>query len=163
MYTFEYKDKVRERQLEEKLATKDVKASTNGKVLSVGAKEGDELKKGKTEILVMDHEKGTFAVMKILLALDDSVRTMDEAVRLASERGAGLTALFVLDAGWSVFIGSDFLLGSHARGDFLEYTRDDELAQERATVAAFEERPRCEPARRGQERGQRPGHRGHPE
>jgi nucleotide-binding universal stress UspA family protein len=81
--------------------------------------------------------------MKILLALDDSVRTMDEAVRLASERSAGLTALFVLDAGWSVFIGSDFLLGSHARGDFLEYTRDDELAQERATVAAFEERARA--------------------
>ena len=81
--------------------------------------------------------------MKILLALDDSVRTMDEAVRLASERGAGLTALFVLDAGWSVFIGSDFLLGSHARGDFLEYTHDDELAQERATVAAFEERARA--------------------
>lgn len=81
--------------------------------------------------------------MKILLALDDSVRAMDEAVRLASERGAGLTALFVLDAGWSVFIGSDFLLGSHARGDFLEYTRDDELAQERATVAAFEERARA--------------------
>jgi nucleotide-binding universal stress UspA family protein len=81
--------------------------------------------------------------MKILLALDDSVRTMDEAVRLASEREAGLTALFVLDAGWSVFIGSDFLLGSHARGDFLEYTRDDELTQERATVAAFEERARA--------------------
>jgi len=38
---------------------KDVKASTNGKVLSVGVKEGDALKKGKTAILVMDHEKGT--------------------------------------------------------------------------------------------------------
>lgn len=81
--------------------------------------------------------------MKLLLALDDSARAMDEAVRLASERGAGLTALFVLDAGWSVYIGSDFLLGSHARGDFLEYTRDDELAQERATVGAFEERARA--------------------
>jgi nucleotide-binding universal stress UspA family protein len=80
--------------------------------------------------------------MKILLALDDSARAMDEAVRLASERGAGLTALFVLDAGWSVYIGSDFLLGSHARGDFLDYTRDDELAQECATVATFEERAR---------------------
>lgn len=81
--------------------------------------------------------------MKILLALDDSARAMDEAVRLASERGAGLTALFVLDAGWSVYIGSDFLLGSHARGDFLDYTRDDELAQERAAVAVFEERARA--------------------
>ena len=36
-----------------------VQASTNGKVLSVGVKEGDALKKGKTKILVMDHEKGT--------------------------------------------------------------------------------------------------------
>ena len=60
MYTFEYKDKkFVDGKLEEKLATKDVMASTNGKVLSVGAKEGDELKKGKTAILVMDHEKGT--------------------------------------------------------------------------------------------------------
>lgn len=81
--------------------------------------------------------------MKMLLALDDSARAMDEAVRLASERGAGLTALFVLDTGWSVYIGSDFLLGSHARGDFLEYTRDDEFAQQRAAVAAIEERARA--------------------
>ena len=65
---------------------------------------------------------------------------MDEAVRLASERKAGLTALFVLDTGWSVYIGSDFLLGSTARSKFLEYTRDDEFAQERATVEAFQER-----------------------
>ncbi|MDP2849260.1 MAG: universal stress protein [Humidesulfovibrio sp.] len=78
--------------------------------------------------------------MKILLALDDSARAMDEAVRLASERGAGLTALFVLDTGWSVYIGSDFLLGSTARSKFLEYTRDDEYAQERATVEAFQKR-----------------------
>jgi nucleotide-binding universal stress UspA family protein len=78
--------------------------------------------------------------MKILLALDDSARAMDEAVRLASQRGAGLTALFVLDTGWSVYIGSDFLLGSHARGDFLEYTRDDEYAQERAAMEEFMKR-----------------------
>jgi len=60
IYTFEYKDKkFVDGKLQEKLATKDVKASTNGKVLAVDAKEGDELKKGKTKILVMDHEKGT--------------------------------------------------------------------------------------------------------
>lgn len=76
--------------------------------------------------------------MKILLALDDSARAMDEAVRLASERGAGLTALFVLDTGWSVYIGSDFLLGSTARSKFLEYTRDDEYAQQCATVEVFQ-------------------------
>ncbi len=60
MYTFEYKDKkFVDGKLEEKLATKDVKASTNGKVLSVDVKEGDALKKGKTKMLVLDHEKGT--------------------------------------------------------------------------------------------------------
>ena len=60
MYTLEYKDKkFVGGQLQEKLATKDVLASTNGKVLSVGVKEGDELKKGKTAILIIDHEKGT--------------------------------------------------------------------------------------------------------
>ena len=70
--------------------------------------------------------------MKILLALDDSARTMDEALTLARQRGADLTALFVLDTGWSVYTGHDFLLGSHARAAFLDYTRDDERAQERA-------------------------------
>lgn len=60
MYTLEYKDKkFVAGQLQEKLASKDVLASTNGRVLSVGVKEGDELKKGKTNILVIDHEKGT--------------------------------------------------------------------------------------------------------
>lgn len=60
VYTYEYKDKkFVDGKLEEKLATKDVKASTNGRVLSVDVKEGDTLKKGKTKILVMDHEKGT--------------------------------------------------------------------------------------------------------
>lgn len=78
--------------------------------------------------------------MKILLALDDSARAMDEAVRLASERGAGLTALFVLDTGWSVYIGSDFLLGSTARSKFLEYTRDAEFAQEHATLELVRQR-----------------------
>ncbi len=78
--------------------------------------------------------------MKILLALDDCLRAMDEAVRLASESGAGLTALFVLDTGWSVYTGHDFLLGSHARATFLDYTRDDEFRQERATVEAFQQR-----------------------
>ena len=77
--------------------------------------------------------------MDILLALDDSAKAMNEAVRLAASKGAALTALFVLDTGWSVYTGHDFLLGSHARSDFLAYARDDELAQERATLAAFEQ------------------------
>lgn len=73
--------------------------------------------------------------MNILLAIDDNPRSMDEALRLARDRGASLTALFVLDTGWSVYTGSDFLLGSHARSDFLSYTRDDEMAQQKAAQA----------------------------
>ena len=45
--------------LEEKLVTKEIHAKANGKVLSVGAKPGDEVKKDKNEILVLQHEKGT--------------------------------------------------------------------------------------------------------
>lgn len=60
LYSFEYKDKkFVDGQLQEKLAIKEVKASTNGKVLSIPVKEGDALKKGKSAILVLDHEKGT--------------------------------------------------------------------------------------------------------
>jgi nucleotide-binding universal stress UspA family protein len=80
--------------------------------------------------------------MKILLAIDDNPRSMDEALRLARDRGASLTALFVLDTGWSVYTGSDFLLGSHARADFLDYTRDDELAQKQQALAAMEAKAR---------------------
>ncbi len=78
--------------------------------------------------------------MKILLALDDSARSMDEALRLAQDRGAELTAFFVLDTGWSVYTGHDFLLGSHARGTFLDYTRDDELKQEQTALAELQKR-----------------------
>ena len=60
IYSFEYKDKkFVDGQLQEKLAIKEVKASTNGKVLSIPVKEGDALKKDKSAILVLDHEKGT--------------------------------------------------------------------------------------------------------
>jgi multidrug resistance efflux pump len=60
MYVIEFMDKkFVDGKLEQKLATKEIKASTNGRVLSVDAREGDALKKGKTKILVKDHEKGT--------------------------------------------------------------------------------------------------------
>ena len=45
--------------LEEKLVTKEIHAKANGKVLSINAKPGDEVKKDKNEILVLQHEKGT--------------------------------------------------------------------------------------------------------
>ncbi len=81
--------------------------------------------------------------MKILLALDPSTETMDEAIRLATEKRASLTALFVLDATWNDFTGHDWLSGSGSRADFLEYARDNELTSEADTIAEF--RKRCSP------------------
>jgi biotin carboxyl carrier protein len=59
LYSLEFKEKkyVHDK-LEEKMATKEVHAKTNGKILSVSAKSGDEVKKGKNAILVLEHEKG---------------------------------------------------------------------------------------------------------
>lgn len=81
--------------------------------------------------------------MKILLALDPSTRTMDEAIKFAAEKQARLTALFVLDTTWNDYTGHDWLSGSGSRADFLEYARDDELAGEVDLLATF--RKRCPP------------------
>ncbi|MEW5746060.1 MAG: universal stress protein [Nitrospirota bacterium] len=80
--------------------------------------------------------------MKILLALDSSPDAIEEAVRLAKERGASLTALFVLDASWSEYIGHDWLSGSNAREGFLTYISDNENALAEKTVQEFKERAR---------------------
>jgi nucleotide-binding universal stress UspA family protein len=78
--------------------------------------------------------------MKILLALDSSTQTMDEAIRIADQKQAGLTALFVLDTTWNDYTAHDWLSGSGSRADFLEYARDDELALETDSLAAFRQR-----------------------
>ena len=79
--------------------------------------------------------------MKILLALDPSTQTMDEAIKFAVEKQASLTALFVLDTTWNDYTGHDWLSGSGSRADFLEYARDDELVSEAAVATTF--RKRC--------------------
>lgn len=81
--------------------------------------------------------------MKILLALDPSTRTMDEAIKFAAEKQASLTALFVLDTTWNDYTGHDWLSGSGSRADFLEYVRDDELVSEVDILTTF--RKRCPP------------------
>ena len=60
LYTLEIKEKkyVNEK-LEEKVATKEIHSQANGKILSLTAKPGDDVKKDKNEILVLQHEKGT--------------------------------------------------------------------------------------------------------
>lgn len=60
IYVLEYKDKkFVGGQLQEKLAQKEIKSAAGGKVLSVDMKEGQDVKKGKSKLLVLEHEKGT--------------------------------------------------------------------------------------------------------
>lgn len=79
--------------------------------------------------------------MKILLALDPSTHTMDETIRLAMEKKAELTALFVMDNTWNDYTGHDWLSGSGSRADFLEYARDNEVLSETDAFNTF--RKRC--------------------
>jgi nucleotide-binding universal stress UspA family protein len=72
--------------------------------------------------------------MKILLALDDNPRSVEQALRLARERGATLNALFVIDATWEMFTGHDWLSGCNARIGFLDYMMAQE--EEAAVLAA---------------------------
>ncbi len=60
LYTIEVREKKYvSGKLEEKVVAKEIKAKTNGKVLTISAKVDDEVKKDKQTILVLDHEKGT--------------------------------------------------------------------------------------------------------
>lgn len=67
--------------------------------------------------------------MRVLLAMDDSTLAMDEAVRLARDTGAGLTALFVQDATWHDYLGSDWLSGSNARGGYIEWAAGHDIRE----------------------------------
>lgn len=60
LYTMEYKEKKwAGGQLQEKVVQKDTTSKANGKVLKVMMKEGGDVKKGKTALLELEHEKGT--------------------------------------------------------------------------------------------------------
>ncbi|CAM2057565.1 Universal stress protein UspA [Desulfovibrionales bacterium] len=76
--------------------------------------------------------------MHILLILDGSPAVMAEAIQLATERGANLTALFIIDYSWGDYIGHDWLSGSNARMDFLEYVNADEQRMAKAALSDFE-------------------------
>lgn len=64
--------------------------------------------------------------MKVLLALDDCVKTWDRALDFVRGQEAALTVLFVRDVTWNMFLCHDWLLGSGARADFMEWMRDEE-------------------------------------
>ena len=77
--------------------------------------------------------------MKILLALDDNPRAVDQALRLAREWGVTLNALFVIDETWDVFTGHDWLSGCNARIGFLEYMQSLEVQKAAATAKQYQE------------------------
>jgi hypothetical protein len=60
LYTLEFKEKKYvQGALQEKVVAKEIKSKADGTVLKVAAKAGDEVKKDKQTILVLDHVKGT--------------------------------------------------------------------------------------------------------
>ncbi|MBI5535749.1 MAG: universal stress protein [Deltaproteobacteria bacterium] len=75
--------------------------------------------------------------MKILLAIDPNAKAARTALRLSSILHAELTVLFVHDASWNEYLGSDWLSGSNSRGAFLEYVRDDEAQEDARTQIVF--------------------------
>lgn len=76
-------------------------------------------------------------VPRILLILDGSGPALDEALRLAIERRAELSALFVQDGGWRGFTGNDWLSTSNSYVGFLEYIEDQEADEARRTMQEF--------------------------
>jgi nucleotide-binding universal stress UspA family protein len=78
--------------------------------------------------------------MRVLLALDESTQAMDEAVRLARERGGGLTALFVLDNNWSDYTGHDWLSGSTVRADYIDYAGSEDIKDKERLSAVLRAR-----------------------
>lgn len=74
---------------------------------------------------------------RILLILDGSGPALDQALRLAGERRAQLSALFVQDGGWRGFTGNDWLSTSNSYVGFLEYIEDQEADEARRTVEEF--------------------------
>jgi len=78
--------------------------------------------------------------MKILLALDSSEKAIDEAIKLAREKSAFLTGIFVLDSTWNEYIGHDWLSGSNARAGFLDYVKNEEDLEAKHVIEKFEVR-----------------------
>lgn len=74
---------------------------------------------------------------RILLILDGSGPALDQALRLAGERRAELSALFVQDGGWRGFTGNDWLSTSNSYVGFLEYIEDQEADEARRAVEEF--------------------------
>ena len=75
--------------------------------------------------------------MRILLALDDTVKASKFALDLTKKYNAELMVLFVLDATWNVYVGHDWLSGSNSRADFLDWIQEEESKAADSALTAF--------------------------
>ncbi len=73
---------------------------------------------------------------RIAVAVDGtpaSEAALQRAIEIARERRAPLAGMFVIDSGWTDFIGNDWQSARNARQGFLDYVRQE---QERYAAAA---------------------------
>jgi nucleotide-binding universal stress UspA family protein len=62
---------------------------------------------------------------------------LQHAVALARSDGSGLTAVFLLDAGWADFIGNDWQSSRNARQGFLDYVMQEQQRYAEAARVQF--------------------------
>jgi nucleotide-binding universal stress UspA family protein len=68
-----------------------------------------------------------------------SQAALDQAVWLARQGAATLTGFYILDTGWSDFIGNDWQSSGAARRGFLEHVGREQQGQSDAAQAQFAE------------------------
>jgi nucleotide-binding universal stress UspA family protein len=62
---------------------------------------------------------------------------LQQAVARARSEGAGLTGVFLLDAGWADFIGNDWQSSRNARQGFLDYVLQEQQRHAEAARVQF--------------------------
>lgn len=78
---------------------------------------------------------------KIVVAIDGSdasQEALNYAVDLARQSNAALTGLFIIDGGWSDYIGNDWQSPQNVRQEFLDYIHKEQEQQAEAARQQFE-------------------------
>lgn len=78
---------------------------------------------------------------KIVVAVDGSdasQEALNYAVDLARQCNAALTGLFIIDGGWSDYIGNDWQSPQNVRQEFLDYIHKEQEQQAEAARQQFE-------------------------
>jgi len=68
---------------------------------------------------------------------DASQEALNYAVELARQSNSALTGLFIIDGGWSDYIGNDWQSPQNVRQEFLDYIRKEQEQQAEAARQQF--------------------------